>query len=131
MRVKMSVRTMRTMTIRIRSDRSNMTSPIDSLPRVTAHDLFITLRQFESEDSVTLENLRLKFCYDRNARRKGDYMFATAVIVTGEMQKLGLIESRPLPKATSKTHEASKGKTVKISASGKDLLGLFQKDRSA
>jgi hypothetical protein len=48
-----------------------MTAPIDSIPRVSVRDLFIALRQFETEDTVTLENLRLKFCYDRNARRKG------------------------------------------------------------
>ena len=108
-----------------------MPAPIDSIPRVSVRDLFIALRQFETEDSVTLENLRLKFCYDRNARRKGDYMFPTTVTVAGEMQKLGLIESGPLPKATSKTHEASKGKTVKISPSGKELLGLFKTDRPA
>ena len=104
-----------------------MTAPIDSIPRVSVRDLFIALRQFETEDSVTLENLRLKFCYDRNARRKGDYMFATAVIVAGEMQKARPDrESGPLPKATIKTHEASKEKTVKISPSGKELLRPVQ-----
>jgi hypothetical protein len=108
-----------------------MTAPIDSIPRVSVRDLFIALRQFEAEDNVTLENLRLKFCYDRNAKRKGDYMFATAVIVAGEMQKLGLIESGPLPKATTKTHEAAKGKRVRISACGKELLKLFTNDRPA
>src|SRR5271163_3007839 len=102
-----------------------MTAPIDSIPRVSVRDLFIALRQFEAEDAVTLENLRLKFCYDRNAKRKGDYMFATAVIVAGEMQKLGLIESGALPKATSKTHEAAKDKKVRISECGRDLLRVF------
>jgi hypothetical protein len=108
-----------------------MTAPIDSIPRVSARDLFIALRLFDTEDSVTLENLRLRFCYDRNARRKGDYMFATAVIVAGEMQKLGLIESGSLPKATSKTHERSKGRTVLISRCGRELLGLLNNDRPA
>lgn len=106
-----------------------MTAPIDSIPRVSARDLFLALRQFEAEDTVTLENLRLKFCYDRNAKRKGDYMFATAVIVAGEMQKLGLIESGALPKATSKTHEAAKDKRVRIAECGRDLLRQFAEDR--
>jgi hypothetical protein len=108
-----------------------MTAPIDSIPRVSVRDLFIALRQFETDDRVTLENLRLRFCYDRNARRKGDYMFATAVIVAGEMQKLGLIETGSLPKATSKTHESSKAKTVQISPHGRELLDIFKNDRSA
>jgi hypothetical protein len=108
-----------------------MTAPIDSIPRLSARDLFLALRQFMTGDTVTLENLRLKFCYDRNAKRKGNYMFATAVIVAGEMQKLGLVEGGPLPKATTKTYEAAKGKTVKISECGKELLSLFTNARSA
>src|SRR5580692_7228741 len=102
------------MTTRTLSDKeAMMTAPIDSIPRVSVRDLLIALRMFESASSTTLENLRLRFCLDRNAKRKGDYLFATAVIVAGEMQKLGLIESGALPKATSKTHDAAKGKVIK------------------
>ncbi len=108
-----------------------MTAPIDSIPRVSVRDLFIALRQLEADDTVTLENIRLKFCYDRNAKRKGDYMFATVVIVAGELQKLGLLENSPLPKATSKTYEVAKDKTVAISESGRKMLRLFKDDRSA
>jgi len=107
-----------------------MTVPIDSMPRVMVRDLFIALRLFESGCTTTLENLRLRFCLDRKKKPKGDYMFATAVIVAGEMQKLGLIESGSLPKATKKTHEVAKDKTVKISESGKEVLRLFIKDKS-
>ena len=56
-----------------------MTAPIDSIPRVSVQDLVIALRLFEGEASTTLENLRLRFCLARNAKRKGDYLFATAV----------------------------------------------------
>ncbi len=106
-----------------------MTAQIDSIPRVSVRDLFIAIRMFESEPSTTLENLRLRFCLDRNAKRKGDYLFATAVIVAGEMQKLGLIEGGPMPKATSKTHEAAKGKVIKVTTAGQELLRLFLNDR--
>src|SRR6476659_4916938 len=108
-----------------------MAGPIDSIPRVSVHDLFIALRLFESVPNTTLENLRLRFCLDRNAKRKGDYLFATAVIVAGEMQKLGLIESSALPKATSKMHEFSKGKVIKVTEFGKELLQQFLKDKAA
>jgi hypothetical protein len=108
-----------------------MTAPIDSIPRVSARKLFLALRQFKAEDNVTLETLRLKFCDDRNTKRMGASMFATAVIVAGEMQKLGLVESGPLPKVTTKMHGAAKDKKVRISESGKELLRLFVEDRGA
>jgi hypothetical protein len=106
-----------------------MTAPIDSIARVSVRDLFIALRLFENEASTTLEHLRLRFCLDRNAKRKGDYLFATAVIVAGELQKLGLIHSGALPKATSKAHEAAKGKAIKVTECGRELLQLFIKDK--
>jgi hypothetical protein len=108
-----------------------MTAPIDSIPRVTVRNLFIALRLFESGCSTTLENLRLRFCLDRKKKPKGDYLFPTAVIVAGEMQKLGLIEGGSLPKATKKTHEAAKGKTLKVTAYGQELLRMFLEDRAA
>jgi len=107
-----------------------MTAPIDSIPRVSVRDLFIALRLFENEASITLEHLRLRFCLDRNAKRKGDYLFATAVIVAGELQKLGFIQSGALPKATSKSHEAAKGKVIKVTECGRELLQLFIKDKT-
>lgn len=106
-----------------------MSAPIDSIPRVTVRDLLIALGQFESDDKVTLENLRLKFCYDRKATRKGEYMFPTVVSVAGELQKLGLIADGPLPKASKKTHRAAKDKPLAISDQGKAFLRLFGVDR--
>lgn len=124
--------TTRMTTTRTQSDKDvAMTSPIDSIPRVSVQDLVIALRLFEGEASTTLENLRLRFCLARNAKRKGDYLFATAVIVAGEMQKLGLIEAGALPKATSKAHESSKNKVIKLTERGRELLRLFLPDRKA
>jgi hypothetical protein len=108
-----------------------MTTPIDSIPRVSARDLFIALQQFEAQQTVTLEDLRMKFCKDRNANRKGNYMFATTVVVAGEMQKLGLVDREPLPKADRKTHEKAKHKSLTITDVGKELLRLFVEDRPA
>src|SRR5262249_55726902 len=73
----------------------------------------------------------LRFCYVRNKRRKGDYLFATAVIVAGEMQKLGLLEAGALPKASSKAHGTSKDKVIKVAERGQELLRLFLTDRMA
>jgi hypothetical protein len=108
-----------------------MTTPIDSIPRVSVQDLVIALRLFEGTAETTLENLRLRFCYARNKRTKGHYLFATAVIVAGEMQKLGLIEAGALPAASSKAHETSKKKAIKVTERGQELLRLFQTDRGA
>ena len=53
------------------------------------------------------------------------------MIVASEMQKLGLIEAGALPKATSKAHESSKHKVIKVSERGRELLHLFLTDRMA
>ncbi len=122
----------KTTTTRTPNDKDTaMTAPIDSIPRVSVQDLVITLRMFESSSDTTLENLRLRFCYAKNKSKKGGNLFPTAVIVAGEMQKLGLIEPVALPKASSKTHETAKGKVIKVTASGQELLRLFLADRMA
>jgi len=122
--------TARMKTTRIPSDKdAAMIASIDSIPRVSVQDLFTALRLFQGAASTTLENLRLRFCLARNAKRKGDYLFATAVIVAGEMQKLGLTEAGALPKATSKAHESSKDKIIKVTERGQELLRLFLTDR--
>src|SRR5207248_636226 len=49
----------------------------------------------------------------------------------GEMQKLGLIEAGALPKPSSKAHETSKNKVIKVTERGQELLRLFLTDRMA
>lgn len=57
-------------------------------------------------------------------------MFATTVVVAGEMQKLGLVEREPLPKADKKTYAVAKDKRLTITNAGKEMLRLFFEDRT-
>jgi hypothetical protein len=106
-------------------------TPTDSVPRISVRDLFIALKLFETEPTTTLENLRLRFCLDRGAKRKGDYLFPTAVNVAVELQKLGLAETGPLPKAISRAYEASKDRAIRVTRAGNELLAIFLRDRAA
>jgi hypothetical protein len=107
-----------------------MAAQTDSIPRVSSvRDLFIALKLFETEPSTTLENLRLRFCLDRNVKRKGDYLFPTAVTVAGEMQKLGLVQGGALPKATKRMYETARDTTVQVTAAGTELLKSLLRDR--
>jgi hypothetical protein len=106
-----------------------MATQNDSIPRINVRDLFIALKLFEAEPSITLESLRLRLCQDAKVKRKGDYLFPKAVTVANELQKLRLVEAGPMPKATTRTHEASKNKCIRVSEPGKNFLATFLRDR--
>ncbi|MBY0461281.1 MAG: hypothetical protein K2V38_28485 [Gemmataceae bacterium] len=107
-----------------------MSTHTDSVPRVSVQDLFIALKLFQEEETATLEELRLRICLARKAKRRGDYLFPTAVNVAVELQKLGLVAPGPLPKATSRAHEASKNKTIRATEAGTAMLATFMRDKA-
>jgi len=103
----------------------------DTILRVSARDLFLTLNLFNGgHKETTLENIRLQFCVDRKVQRKGDYLWSRARDAASELRKLNLVDFDSMPRDRQYYQRMSSAKIV-ISEQGRSLLAKFVKDRAA
>jgi hypothetical protein len=103
----------------------------DTILRLGARDLVVTLHMFSgNRESTTFENIRLRLCLDRKHRRKGDYLWSTAVDVVTELRKLGLVDMSVVPR-DRKQYEHAKDATVTVTTEGLSLVRLLQDDIGA
>jgi len=105
------------------------TSESDSI-RVGPRDLFLVLRIFRSVPETTLENIRLRICFDREKPRRGGLFASTARDLAVELQKLGLAKGGPYPKSKS-DFARLQNKPIRITPAGKELLGRCEEDAAA
>jgi len=102
----------------------------DSVPRVTARDLFMVLQLFERRPETTLEEVRLRICVDREKQRRGTFLWSAARDTSGELVKLGLIEGTCYAR-NSRHYETMKSNRLALTADGKELLSELKGDRAA
>src|SRR5262249_55292447 len=100
----------------------------DSVPRVTARDLFMVLQLFERRPENTLEEVRLRICVDRQKQRRGTCVWSAARDTSGELVKLGLIEGSPYAR-NARQYETLKSNKLTLSAVGEELIGRLKEDR--
>ena len=101
----------------------------DSIVRITARDLFISLMLFKKNHDSTIENVRLRLCVDRKKRRRGTYLWSTARDTVSELRRLGLIEGGPLPRDHRKYQDMS-GNKLSLTSGGKCLIERFYSDKA-
>jgi hypothetical protein len=102
----------------------------DTILRVTARDLFLTLSLFSGDHGeTTLENIRLRFCIDRKMQRKGDYLWSRARDAASELRKLNLVEVDAIPR-DRQYYQKMKDAKIVLSNQGHALLTRFAKDRA-
>lgn len=103
----------------------------DTILRVSARDLFLTLSLFNGDHpETTLENIRLRFCIDRKMQRRGDYLWSRARDTASELRKLNLIEVDAIPR-DRQYYQKMKDAKIVISDQGRMLLTRFGQDRAA
>jgi hypothetical protein len=100
----------------------------DTVPRITARDLFLILRTFEQVSESTMENVRLRLCHDRRMKRRGTFLWSTARDILGELDRLGYVSDVPSPK-TARQFEEMAVAPVHITEEGKSLLSKFEEDK--
>lgn len=100
----------------------------DSVPRVTARDLFMVLQIFDRSPETTLEEVRLRICVDREKQRRGTALWSAARDTSGELVKLGLIEGSPYAR-NSRQYETMKSNTLTVTENGKKVIGLLKEDK--
>ena len=105
-----------------------MTAETDTIPRINLTDLFLTLRAFEDETAIALEDIRLRFCVNRKKKLSGDLHWSTAVANTTELQRLGLIEGSPFPK-DRRTYAQVRATKLHATTLGQTFLDTFRDDR--
>ena len=105
-----------------------VTAETDTIPRINLTDLFLTLRAFEDETDVALDDIRLRFCVNRKKKLCGDLHWSTAVANTTELQRLGLIEGTPFPK-DRRSYEQVRTTKMRATTPGLNLLDTFRDDR--
>lgn len=106
-----------------------MATDKDSIVRITARDLFISLMLFKKNHDSTIENVRLRLCTDRKKRRKGTYLWSTARDTVSELRRLGLIEGGPLPRDHRQYQDMS-GNKLSVTSGGKSLIERFYSDQA-
>ena len=97
----------------------------DSLPRIQVRDMFMLLRLFETRDETTLENFRLRLCTDREAQRRGDYLFSTARDTASELQRLGLLARAVRSPKDSRDYARMRDNALRVTKAGRVLLERF------
>jgi hypothetical protein len=100
----------------------------DSVPRVSARDLFMVLQIFDRRPETTLEEVRLRICVDREKQRRGTALWSSARDTAGELVKLGLIEGTTYSR-TSRLYEAMKSNKLTLTNDGKQMIGLLKVDK--
>lgn len=100
----------------------------DSVPRVSARDLFMVLKIFERRPETTLEEVRLRICVDRQKQRRGTVLWSAARDTSGELVRLGLIEGSPHARNT-RQYESIKSNKLTLTAEGKALIERLKDDR--
>src|SRR3954469_19556796 len=100
----------------------------DSVPRVSARDLFMVLQLFERRPETTLEEVRLRICVDREKQRRGTALWSSARDTAGELVKLGLIEGATYAR-TSRLYEMMKSNKLTLTDDGRNLLGRLKVDK--
>ena len=105
------------------------TTDTDSFPRISARDLFLVLRVFESSKETSLENIRLHICVDRKRQRRGTFLWSAARDVAGELVRLGLVEGSCQVK-NARHYEVMKANKLRVTASGRTLLQTHRSDRA-
>jgi hypothetical protein len=107
-----------------------MSNTTDTILRVSARDLFLTLSLFNGgKKETTLENIRLRFCIDRKMQRKGDYLWSRARDAISELRKLNLVEVDSIPR-DREYYQRMKDAKIVVSDQGRELLARFSKDRA-
>ncbi len=106
----------------------NKGTETDSVPRVTARDLFMVLQLFDRRPETTLEEVRLRICVDREKQRRGTFLWSAARDTSGELVKIGLIEGSPYAR-NAKHYETMKSNKLVLTADGKGVLTKFKEDR--
>ena len=106
-----------------------MATDKDSIVRITARDLFISLMLFKKNNNSTIENVRLRLCTDRKKKRRGIYLWATARDTVSELRRLGLIEGGPLPR-DHRQYQDTSGNKLSVTTEGKRLIETFNSDKT-
>ncbi len=101
----------------------------DSIPRTTLADLFTALRVVAKESSTTLEVLRQHFCVVRKRKTAGDLLWSTAAYNAQELNRLGLVRVRAIPKNKGKFERLKEG-SITITDEGFKLFHLFKERRA-
>lgn len=101
----------------------------DSIPRTTLADLFAALRVVAKDSPTTLENLRQHFCVVRKRKTAGDLLWSTAAYNAQELNRLGLVQVRAIPKNKGNFERLKEG-SVKITEAGSKLFNLFNESRA-
>lgn len=112
------------------NDQKPQGTETDSVPRVSARDIFMVLQLFDRRPETTLEEVRLRICVDREKQRRGTFLWSAARDTSGELVKLGLIEGSPSARNT-RQYELMKSNVLTLTGNGKALLGLLKNDRKA
>jgi hypothetical protein len=102
----------------------------DSVPRVSARDLFMVLQLFERRPETTIEEVRLRICVDREKQRRGTFLWSAARDTSGELVKLGLIEGSCYARNT-RQYETMKSNKLSLTDDGRELLTQLKEDRAA
>jgi hypothetical protein len=108
----------------------NQTPETDSVPRISARDLFMVLQLFERRPETTLEEIRLRICVDREKQRRGTFLWSAARDASGELVKLDLIEGACYAR-NARQYESMKANRLRVTPEGTGLLKSFRTDRGA
>lgn len=100
----------------------------DSVPRVSASDMFMVLQIFDRISETTLEEVRLRICVDREKQRRGVALWSSARDAAGELVKIGLIEGTTYSR-TSRQFEAMKSNKLTLTDDGRKMIGLLKDDK--
>jgi len=100
----------------------------DSVPRVSARDLFMVLQIFDRRAETTLEEVRLRICVNREKQRRGTFLWSAARDTSGELVKLGLIKGSPYAR-NAKQYETMKSNKLVLTDDGKELIAKFKEDK--
>lgn len=102
----------------------------DTVPRLSARDLFLILKTFEQSAESTMENVRLRLCHDRRLKRRGTFLWSVARDILGELGRLGYVSDVPSPKTSRQFEELAMG-AVHLTDDGHALLSKFLGDRAS
>jgi hypothetical protein len=108
---------------------STTAAEADSLPRISARELLRILHLLADSSETTLENIRLRLCFDKGVRRSGDALFSKARDAAVELDRLGLVHGGPYPK-DRRLYERAKDRPVKRTDEGRALLDTLANSRA-
>lgn len=107
-----------------------MSQSTDTIPRVSARDLLITVSLLgKGGGESTLENVRLRLCLDRKVHRKGSYLWSRARDASQELRRLGLIDIRALPRDAKGYGDFVKER-IRLTPDGMAFFNYLHSDRA-